>query len=53
MRFAHNKLAEKYPAEVLANFGCNQVEVKMTYRENETWRKPAFLRLAIERQVEL
>jgi hypothetical protein len=46
-------LRVKYPAEVLTNFGSNPIQIKTTYRANETWRRPKHLRLLIERHSSL
>lgn len=46
-------LRVKYPADVLNSFASNDFQVKMTYRENETWRRPKFLRLVVERYTSL
>jgi hypothetical protein len=46
-------LRTKYPADVLNSFASNDFHVKMTYRANETWRRPKFLRLVIERHTSL
>jgi hypothetical protein len=46
-------LQTKYPADVLTSFASNDFQVKMTYRSNETWRRPQFLRLVVERHTSL
>jgi hypothetical protein len=46
-------LKDKYPAEILTSFGSNDFEVKMTYRANETWKRPRYLRFHLERHPSL
>lgn len=46
-------LRKKYPDDVLTSFGSNDFEVKMTYRTNETWRRPKYLRLVVSRYTSL
>jgi hypothetical protein len=49
-KLVHEKLSQIYPVEALHCFGDHQFEVKMTYRANETWRRPKYLRLHIEKR---
>ena len=47
-------LTEKgYPPHMLEWFGSNDFEVKTTYRSNEGWRKPRYLRFTIDKVVKL
>lgn len=48
-----DRLRAKWPAEVCALFGCNQIEVKMTYNGREGWRRPKYLRLMVEKEINL
>lgn len=50
---AYQKLKGTVPDHVLESFGSNDFEVKMTYRENETWRCPRYLRLSFSREVDV
>ena len=52
-KLAYEKLKESYPADVVSNFGFNNLQVKMTYRANETWRRPRYMRFLIEKEVSL
>lgn len=49
----HAYLKTRYPREVTDNFGLNDFEVKMTYRGNETWRRPKYLRLRVNKRTNL
>lgn len=49
----HAFLKTRYPKEVTDNFGMSDFEVKMTYRANETWRRPKYLRLRVSRRSNL
>ncbi len=41
--------AQGYPDELLSWFGANDFEIKTTYRSNESWRKPMYVRFRIEK----
>jgi hypothetical protein len=49
----HAFLKTRYPKEITDNFGLNDFEVKMTYRANETWRRPKYLRLHVSKRTSL
>jgi hypothetical protein len=46
-------LNTKYPQDILTSFRSNDFEVKMTYRENEAWRTPKYLRFTVDRHTSL
>jgi hypothetical protein len=46
-------LKNKYPADLLTSFASNDFQVKMTYRNNEAWRTPTYLRLVVDRESTL
>jgi hypothetical protein len=47
------RLLGRIPSEMTEFFGRADVEVKMTYRSNATWRRPKYLRMVIEKEIEL
>ncbi len=47
------RLKGKFPHEVTEFFGSNPIQVKMTLNSREGWRRPRYLRILIEKEINL
>lgn len=40
-----------YPDAVLESFGANDFSIRTTWRSNETWRRPTYVRFIVEKET--